>query len=156
MNKLKRILVPTDFSDTADLALRYGHSLARQYEAQLHLLHVIPDPTTAMGIYEQIADAIPPDWQETMLRHSEEQLQKQAAGVCGPANKVIRTTLQGDAYSEIIRYTKFNAIDLIVIGTHGRTSSVHHLIGGLTDRIFRKAPCPVLTVPPADRRFKLP
>jgi len=156
MTKLKRILVPTDFSETADLALHYGHSLSRQYDAQLHLLHVIPDPTTAMGIYEQIADAIPPDWQETMQRQSDQQLLEISNKECGPGNKIIRSTTQGDTFNEIYRYAKDNSIDLIVLGTHGRTRSVHHLIGGLADKIFRKAPCPVLTVPPDKRQFQLP
>ena len=156
MAKLKQILVLTDFSDTAGLALQYAHSLSRQFDASLHLLHVIPDPTTAMGIYEQIADVIPPDWQNKMLQHSNEQLLQTAARVCGRADDVIRITAQGDTYGEIVRYVKDNAIDLIVIGTHGKTGSVHQLIGGLADRIFRKAPCPVLTVPPENRQFHLP
>jgi len=148
MLELKQILVPTDFSANAQLALQYANSLAKHFGANLHLLHVIPDPVTAMGMYEQIGEAIPEDWQESMLNHSDQQLKNIIDKECDQRSITISATAQGDAFNEISRYAKNNDIDLIVIGMHGRTRAIHHyLIGGLADRIFRKATCPVLTVP---------
>ena len=148
MTGLKHILVPTDFSANAELALQYAKSLAGHYAAQIHLLHVIPDPTTAMGMYEQIGESIPEDWLESMLKHSDEQLEKIIKTGNISRNHFTGVTVQGDAFNAISRYANDNNIDLIVIGMHGRTHAIHHyLIGGLADRIVRKAPCPVLIVP---------
>ena len=156
MTDLKQILVPTDFSDNAGLALQYAGSLAEHYGARIHLLHVIPDPTTAMGIYEQISDAIPPDWLDTMQHHSNNQLDETVRKECGDVDNVIKTTAQGDTFTEITRYARDNAVDLIIIGTHGRTATPHHMLGSLADKVFRKAPCPVMTVPAGDHEFSMP
>ena len=70
-----------------------------------------------------------------------------------PAKKVIRT---GAAFVEIIDYARSESMDLIIIGTHGRTGLEHILIGSVAERVIRKAPCPVLTVRPKSRQFKMP
>ena len=154
MTDFNNILVPTDFSDNARLALDYACSLAGKYEASLHLLHVIPDPTSAMGIYEQIGDAIPPDWVDTMTQYSDEHLAELPGEDRKAQNSIIRITLQGDTFNVLTEYARDNDIDLIVIGIHGKTASLHQMVGGLADKISRKAPCPVLTVPSEDHQYQ--
>lgn len=154
MTDFNNILVPTDFSDNARLALDYACSLAGKYESKLHLLHVIPDPATAMGIYEQVGDAIPPDWVDTMTQHSDEHLAELPGKDSSMQNNVLRITLQGDTFNVLTEYARDNDIDLIVIGAHGKTASVYQMVGGFAEKVSRKAPCPVLTVPARDHQYQ--
>jgi len=152
---MKKILFPTDLSDAAAEAQLYACSLAEQYGAELHILSVVqdvtlisPDPMNpwvmpASSLDEVIAgvsaelDKIPdPNW---------------AAG-----KQIVRTVRTGVPFLEIIRYAKEQTIDLIVLGTHGRTGLAHVLLGSVAERVVRKAPCPVLTIHPKDHRFVMP
>jgi nucleotide-binding universal stress UspA family protein len=143
MINLKTILVPSDFSECSDAALRYGLELARKFNASLHLLHVIQDPATqpwaADGFAIPLLDAID-QWQE-------EAIDRLKAAV--PADDRARVTVEcriGSAYQEILRYAAERDIDLIVTGTHGRGGVTHMLLGSIAEKIVRRAPCPVLTV----------
>lgn len=156
MTDFSQILVPTDFSDNATLAVQYAVDLAGRYRSHLHLLHVIPDAATVIGLYERIGKAVPADWHETMQQHSDERLKKLMHAECGPGDNTVTTTKQGDVFEEITRYAKENKIDLIVIGIQGRTQSMENVIGSLANRVLRKSPCPVLTVPPDKNQFSLP
>jgi nucleotide-binding universal stress UspA family protein len=64
--------------------------------------------------------------------------------------------LSGMPFLEIIRYAKANDVDLIVIGTHGRSGMEHIIFGSTAEKVVRKAPCPVLSVKPAQREFVMP
>ena len=70
--------------------------------------------------------------------------------------KVVREVRVGPAFLEILRYAKKSDIDLIVIGTHGRTGIKHMLLGSVAEKVVRKAPCPVLTVAHPEREFVMP
>jgi nucleotide-binding universal stress UspA family protein len=74
----------------------------------------------------------------------------------GAGMTITRTVLTGTPFLEVIRYARENEIDLIVIGTHGRSGLVHVLMGSVAERIVRKAPCPVLTVRPEGHDFVMP
>ena len=69
---------------------------------------------------------------------------------------VVRATAQGTPFLEIIRYAKEKDIDMIVMGTHGRSGLVHMLMGSVAEKVVRKAPCPVLTVRPEGHKFVMP
>jgi len=72
------------------------------------------------------------------------------------ARKVVRTIVTGTPFIEIVRYARENQIDLIVVGTHGRSGLMHSLIGSVAERVVRKASCPVLTVRPEGHQFVMP
>jgi nucleotide-binding universal stress UspA family protein len=150
--ELKKIAVASDFSEAADQALRYGITLAGQFGAELHLLHVIediiptvPEPGLAMLPTEEIM--------ATLRRSSEEALGQQLARV--PAGKVVITKVirEGVPFREVDHYAREAAIDLLVVGTHGRTGLSHLLLGSVAERVLRSAPCPVLTVRAHERDF---
>jgi nucleotide-binding universal stress UspA family protein len=143
MITLKTILVPTDFSECSEAAIRYGRALAASFGATLHLLHVVQDPYTqpwaAEAFPTPLGDMLN-DWQAqardrlcTAIPESER-----------PTTMV--TTLVGSPSLEIVRYATEQRIDLIVIGTHGRGPIGHILLGSVAERVVRRAPCPVLTV----------
>ena len=153
MINLKTILVPSDFSDCSDEALRYGLELARRFDAELHLLHVVQDPVTQPWAAEGFS--VP-------LFEVVEQWQKQAVErlrASVPAADQARVTVAcviATPYAEILDYAAANDVDLIVMGTHGRGAVAHLLMGSVAERVVRTAPCPVLTVRHPEHEFVLP
>ena len=144
MKPIKKILVPVDFSTHSAEALRMAADLARRYEASLELLHVFQTLTYALP-----EGYVLPSSEEIAKIMDQFQLQLDAAkrsalDLGAPA--VDTALLQGGVATEIVRFAKDRACDLIVMGTHGRTGVKHLLIGSVAEYIVRVAPCPVLTV----------
>ena len=156
MIQLKRVLVPVDFSEFGKHALRYGCEFARRFGAELHLLNVVED------IYPMVPEAgmlLPSqgDYLAELQGSSQKALEQMpeenwAQGI----PDVIRHVEAGTPFLEVIRYAKEHDIDLIVIGTHGRSGLVHVLMGSVAEKIVRKSPCPVLTVRPEGHDFVMP
>lgn len=141
MIKLARILLPTDFSKFSGEATKYACALAEQFGAELHVLHVLEAQETAYPelmepVEKALAQVLNPKWAE--------------------GRKVVKATAQGPAFLEIIKYAREHDIDLIVLGTHGRSGLVHVLVGSVAERVVRKSPCPVLTVRPEGHQFVMP
>lgn len=143
MINIKSILVPTDFSECSDAALKYGRALAASFGASLHMLHVVPDPYTqpwgAEAFSASLGDVVD-QWLKEAVRRTTESIPEQER----PAVKA--SSVIGTPSFEIIRYAKDRGIDLIVIGTHGRGPFAHMLLGSVAEKVVRRAPCPVLTV----------
>ena len=141
---LKNILVPTDFGAAAESALRYGRTLARKFGADLHVLHVLD----AVFLQARFADPA------TIEAAARKELTDRVAADeqwCDHTHAVIKKfESPSDA---IVRYAKAAAIDLIVMGTHGRNGAEHLLMGSVAERVVRTAPCPVLTVRHPEREF---
>jgi nucleotide-binding universal stress UspA family protein len=143
MIKLQNILVPTDFSECSDAALRYGLELARAFNANLHVLHVVQDPYTQPWAAEAFPAAIGDlltDWQ----KQSEKRLLESIP--VADRRRVKVSCSIASPYGEILRYAVNDKIDLIVMGTHGRGPLAHMLLGSVAEKVVRRAPCPVLTV----------
>lgn len=140
---LQRVLVAYDFSDYSELALRYALSFAQEYQAELHLLHVLPSFT---------ADESEISWhplgREEAYHKAAHRLQKaipqEAYLWCDVKNAVS----EGRPYREILSYAEKNKIDLICIGAHGAGFGMRALFGSNVDRVIRQAPCPVLVSRP--------
>jgi nucleotide-binding universal stress UspA family protein len=143
MIHLKNILVPSDFSDCSDAAVRYGLALSHAFNARLHLLHVVQDPYTQPWAAEAFPTALGDllaGWQEqaeVRLRNSVPHHDR--------ANVDITCTV-ATPFAAIVDYARCKDIDLIVVGTHGRGAVAHMLLGSVAEKIVRRAPCPVLTV----------
>jgi nucleotide-binding universal stress UspA family protein len=136
MIAVKRLLVPTDFSEASDAALRYAVGFARGLTAQLYLLHV-PGKTG-----ENLEADFPIGQFATTPRGRLET-------VAGSDAAQLRTEYAvriGTPSEEIIRYAGDRDIDLIVMGTHGRSGVAHALVGSVTEKVIRAATCPVLVV----------
>ena len=151
---LKRILVPTDFSEPSQAALRYARALAEAFKAEMTILHVLEDPF----LYAPVSEGyVPPaNFYEDMRRAAEERLSELLAGDQQQELPVTRIIRQGDPFVEIVRYAKESESDLIVVGTHGRGAIAHILLGSVAERVVRKAPCPVLTVREKQHEFVMP
>lgn len=143
MIKLQNILVPTDFSDCSNAAVKYGVELARAFNATLHLLHVVQDPYTQPWA----ADAFPAAIGD-LLTEWQQQAQARLSESIAPADRdrVRVTCTIGSPCADILRYANQYSVDLVVMGTHGRGPVAHMLLGSVAEKVVRKSPCPVLTV----------
>jgi len=151
-----KILFPTDFSDLANSALAYALEMAETYDAELHCIHVVDDAYqywSAMGP-ESIPVGPPP---EDLLDLGRRRMETFAAEHLKDAKKPpILHVAMGRPFAEIIGYGRDQGIDLIVMGTHGRGAIAHVLLGSTTEKVVRKAVCPVLTVRDIDHEFEMP
>ena len=145
MTRITRILVPTDFSATADAALDYAFGLAARFGASLQLLHVLDDPFVFEGMSAEAYIAEAPTLRTAMLEDARERLRHRATpredGV-----PIETEVLFGHGARTIAEYAAERGVDLIVMGTHGRTGFAHLMVGSVAERLVRTAPCPVLTV----------
>ncbi len=152
MIRLKRILFPTDFSQCSKRAEEYACALADQFQAEIHLLHVLQDmmllmPDPAAGL------SLPPNYLIEQKQLAEKALNGLLSAESARGKKIIRATRMGTPFVEITAYAQEHEIDLIVIGTHGRSAITHVLLGSVAEKVVRKAPCPVLSVHPTGHQF---
>jgi nucleotide-binding universal stress UspA family protein len=148
---LKRILVPTDFSESARHALTYGVSFASEYKAQLTLLHVVE--TLAVGYASDLFPVPMAEVFQEMSGYARAELAKLAAEARGRGVDVRELVVQGKPSVEIIRVAREETVDMIVLGTHGKGVLDQALFGSTTERVVRKAPCPVLTCRLSEHEF---
>ncbi|HRX79101.1 MAG: universal stress protein [Planctomycetaceae bacterium] len=180
--EVKHICVPTDFSEAADHAVHYGAALAHHHQADLHLLHVLehaaglvhhPDftaqgevgrayfrtlderaGTAAEAQAGEGVDQATHRFLKTLERGATKQLDVVGkdwwAGL-----KVHRSVRFGHPVEEICHYANKKGVDLIVMGTHGRSGLVQILLGSVAERVLRISPCPVLVVRHPDHEYLL-
>ena len=151
MINIKNILCPVDHSDCSKEALKYAVSFAIKDNSKLYLLHVIdirtfdesinamtpqiPDDETLAQLKTKLLDCIPEEMRDDM--------------------NVEALVVQGIPFVEIISTAKKNDVDMIVLGSHGRTGIAHMMMGSVSEKVVRKAPCPVLTVRKSDHKFTM-
>ena len=169
MIDLKHILVPTDFSDTSAIAVRYGVAFAHAFDATLHVLHVeghrdFEAIVEAQRVVDEALGAPTPAVHrapDVAVQHASHEL---LAKVLTPEEErgihveyVLRDSGdRGGPHLEIVRYATEQNIDLIIIGSQGHGLLAQMLRGGVGEQVLRKAPCPVLTVHHPEREFVAP
>jgi len=137
MLAIRTVLHPTDFSESSDFAFRLASTLARDYGAQLVVVHVA-EPV--VPIYGDGVVVPPPDVDKEPLLVKLQQLLPR-----DPKVRVEHRLAEGDAATEILRLAKETQSDVIVMGTHGRTGLARIVMGSVAEQVVRKAPCPVVT-----------
>jgi len=141
--KIKRVLVPTDFSDTARRALTYGISFAQEFGAELLLVHVVENLT--VGYASDLFPVPMAEVFEEISGYAKSELAKLAAEAREKGISVREVVAQGKPSAEIVRIAAEEQTDIIVLGTHGKGMLDKALFGSTTERVIRKAPCPVLS-----------
>lgn len=133
----QRIAVPLDLSESSLAALQAGCDLASRYGAELHLIHIVePRPSAAMAKPEP---------------YPTQPAEAKLAGVVVSAigiPSIHRAVRVGDPVDGILQYVKAQDIDLVVMGSHGRTGISHLFLGSVAEEVVRRAPCPVLVIRP--------
>lgn len=158
MSSINRILYPTDFSEHSQAALPLAVDLAKRYGAELHCLHVvdIEHEFFMEGGYIVPLRTEPIDGEQlcrVARRHMEEFVNQHLSELDGAVRQVV---VLGKPFEQIIRHTRLENIDLIVIGTHGHSALASMLLGSVAEKVVRKAPCAVLTVRHPKHEFKAP
>ena len=153
MFKIKNILLPTDLSTTSLSSANYAIELAHQYKAKIHLLHVLEKTPPILTIRSLDLS------QEKILKSFEDEGKKALETVIKKIKHENERDIQiepvlkkGIDYEEIVKYSKEQKIDLIVISTHGRTGLLHTLLGSVAEKVIRYAKCPVLVITPQKPR----
>jgi len=141
---LRRLLVAHDFSDDSELALSYGLLLAQEYQAELHLIHVLPPRPRQEAPEIAWLPASDEDAFKKAARCLKSSIPAEALMWC-EAKVAVR---EGNPYREILAYAEENEIDLICMGVRGAGFGMRALFGSNVDRVLRQAPCPVLIARP--------
>lgn len=153
MIQLKKILCPTDFSELSLYALRYARNFAGAFTAELHVLHVVDEACQNWVTMGPNTIPMGPTAQE-MLDLARQQMQDFIREHLGAVPfPVVWKVLLGRPYPVIIDYAHAQGIDLIITATHGRGGLSHMLLGSVTEKVVRGAPCPVLTVRHPEHEF---
>ena len=146
--QIGRILVPVDFSEHSQKALRYALAFALQFGAEVTLVHIV----------EQMV--YPGDWMYPPLavtdfatEKREQVLERLRALDAGSEVKTKHVVRLGRAWQEVIEIAQEQKADMIILATHGYTGLKHVLLGSVAEKIVRHAPCPVLSVRPEERDF---
>ena len=140
---IHHILVPTDFSTAAEQALAYAIRLARTFNARLTLLHVI-QPIPMGGV--DMGVALPEAYLQEVEEAAQGSMEEALARVTAAGLTAEQGVLYGVPFQEIVETAKARQVDLIIMGTQGRTGLMHVLLGSVAERVVRLAPCSVLVV----------
>jgi nucleotide-binding universal stress UspA family protein len=146
--KLKKILAPIDFSDCSEKAVQYAKAMAKQFNAELILLHV-------MQPYAPVADHILVDT-TGLLDEARDVAKRNLEDMRSTIDAHIESralTRSGQPYYEIVSAAEDLDVDLIIISTHGRTGLAHTFMGSTAERVVRHAKCPVLVVREREHDF---
>jgi nucleotide-binding universal stress UspA family protein len=137
----QHFLVPVDFSPSADQALDYAIALGSKVQARLTLLHVIH--AMALGVTDMGA-ALPPTYLQELEADITQSLAAYLTRVQDAGLEGEIVIVHGLPFDEIVQVAKTKNVDLIVMGTHGRTGLSHLFLGSVAEKVIRLAPCPVL------------
>jgi nucleotide-binding universal stress UspA family protein len=140
---LGNILMATDFSAHSEAALRYALSVARRYDSRIYVAHIVQPEILQPVMLGSVAPSV-----ETVVRHAEQQMADLL--VSGQLRGVPHQVLlgRGSLWPVLLGMIQEHEIDLVVVGTHGRTGVQKLVLGSVAEEIFRLAPCPVMTVGP--------
>ena len=143
---VKRILCPTDFSEPACKAIKAAAEIAESQKAELILVHVVaPIPAIDSPSGAPAFDLA--GYQDELVRSAQHALEERRRRRVPESVKSRAIVTIGDAAHEVTRIAAEEAIDLIVIATHGRTGWRERLFGSVAAKVVRLATCPVLTIP---------
>jgi nucleotide-binding universal stress UspA family protein len=156
MIQLQKILYPTDFSELSLYALRYAHNFAEAFSAELHVLHVVDEAYQNWVTMGPNTIPVGPTAQEMMELAREQMNAFVADHLSNVPFGLVWKVLLGRPYPTILDYASQQKVDMIVIATHGRGALTHMLLGSVTEKVVRKAPCPVLTVRHPEHEFVTP
>jgi nucleotide-binding universal stress UspA family protein len=152
MNKLKTILAPSDLSDFSKPGFRYALELAQWQQSEVVICNVITVEETPFpqGKEDWVAKQLEVPKMKKIVdqraKFLDRYLRENFADLLDCTN-IRREIRVGTPYQVIVEMATAEAVDIIVMSTHGRTGLAHMLLGSVTERVLRRAPCPVLAVP---------
>jgi nucleotide-binding universal stress UspA family protein len=149
--QIEKILCPVDFFPGSEAALKYAIALAKNYEASLHIVHVVPPVTSLLPLPKNRANLVKAEHDEAELRLA--RMAKAARTAKVPVTTEVRL---GEVDHEILSAIGETGAALVVAGTHGRRGFQHWLIGSVCERLLRKVPVPIMTIGGARKAAAVP
>ncbi len=143
----KSILVPTDFSEFADEALKDAVEIAKKFNSKIYLLHVFDE-----GMHQCVADyclsgEVVAQLESEAMKTSRERMEKEVQAIAKEKQiEIVFDIKKGFPYETILNEQQEKGIDLIVIASHGKTGLLKQLIGSVAEKVIRSAKSPVLLV----------
>jgi universal stress protein A len=141
---IRAVLVPVDFSEYSEKAFIWALDMAEKWKAMITLLHVVPTPPYSPVVMGSYFD--PSAFERNLLADAETSAR---ALIDRQAKRSVPTGIKvcvGEPFQDICRIAKEERIDIIIMGSHGRTGLSHIVLGSVAERVVRHAPCPVLVV----------
>lgn len=137
----ERVLLPTDGSETADRAVDQAIDIANKYDAALHALYVVDETEPVLNVRgsDESFDRLEDEGEGVVDDVTERARRASVSSVAGSVQ-------QGEPAETILEYVDSNGIDLVVMGTHGRSGLDRHLLGSVAEKVVRHAAASVLTV----------
>jgi nucleotide-binding universal stress UspA family protein len=144
MREFNSILFATDFSESSDHAFEYAFSVAKRFGARLIVLHIINELVDLRGFYVPhiSIDKLEEEMAESAGKMMKKFIDSHAQGY----DRVESVVVPGIPYDEILKTADAESVDLIVLGTHGRTGLDHVLFGSTAEKVVRKSAVPVMTI----------
>jgi universal stress protein A len=146
--RFKRILVPIDFSDYSKHALNYAISVATTFASELFLVYVVEPAVYPADL--GFGQVTLPNIEQELAERGKSELEELVRTRVGATLRCTTVVRIGKPFQEIIQAARQEKVDLIVIATHGHTGVEHLIFGGTTEKVVKKAPCPVMIVRPTD------
>jgi nucleotide-binding universal stress UspA family protein len=143
--QIKQILVPTDFSENAQHALSYATELAKRCSAKLHLLHTPVIPTYLLM---DLSYSPGPEAVTRILNESQDALDEQAKALAAAGVEYFTVIREGTVHEVIRDYAREHDVDLVVVGTHGRSGVSKLMYGSVTERVIKTVHTPIIVIPP--------
>ena len=143
--QIKQLLVPTDFSENAQHALDYAIALAKRCSAKVHLLHT---PVVPTYLLMDLSYSPGPEAVTRILNDAQEALDQQAKGIAAAGVEHYTAIREGTVHEVIRDYAREHDVDLVVIGTHGRSGVSKLMYGSVTERVIKTVHTPIIVIPP--------
>jgi nucleotide-binding universal stress UspA family protein len=145
--KYKKVLFCTDFSENSDYAFEFAFGIAKRDDGLLYILHVIP----RIPNQEMLKTYVPMDtWvniQKDLEREMDDSYKEHYTEKIEDAVRYKLVTKSGRENEEILKFAKDEKVDIIVVGTHGRTGVEHVFFGSVAEKVLRESPFPVFVIP---------
>ena len=151
--KYKKVLFCTDFSKISDCAFDYAFGIAKRDEAVLYILHVIPpiQQRDYLNLETHLTKMQLDEIRENFQKENEKMFNDKYLSHIKDKTKVKIVTLSGREDDKIIEFAQKENIDILVIGTHGRTGMEHVFLGSVAEKVIRRSPIPVFVIPCRDK-----
>ena len=145
--KYKKVLFCTDFSENSDYAFEFAYGIAKRDEGLLYILHVIPRNLHQETIRAYVSKDILRNMQKDLEQELDDNYKERYTKKIEDAVRFEVVTKSGREDEEIIEFAKKEKVDIIVMGTHGKTGIEHVFFGSVAEKVLRRSPFPLFVIP---------
>ena len=145
--KYKKVLFCTDFSENSDYAFEFAYGIAKRDEGLLYILHVIPHNPQQTYVETMIDSETLERIQKNIEEDLDNNYRERYGKKIGDEIKFEIVTKSGREDEEILKFAKDEKVDIIVMGTHGKTGIEHVFFGSVAEKVLRHSPVPLFVIP---------